>query len=146
MTFVNVIAYTVSVANLRHYFSVMHLPPSRLWPRLRIVYYIWRVTKFYLQLQLDNMWGALGQSFHTGQIHAARYPITPLLTSKVVNFCAYFRHLCIIEKRRPLQFPELLVSYGSPRVQQKVFWILGCSQSAMRGRATTATRDRPPDV
>ena len=53
MTFVNVIAYTVSVANLRHYFSVMHLPPSRLWPRLRIVYYIWRVTKFYLQLQLQ---------------------------------------------------------------------------------------------
>ncbi len=52
--------------------------------------------------QLDNMWGALGQSFHTGQIYAARYPITPLFASKLVNFCTYFRHLCIIEKRHPL--------------------------------------------
>ena len=43
-----------------------------------------------------------GQSFHTGQIYAARYPITPLFASKLVNFCTYFRHLCIIEKRHPL--------------------------------------------
>ncbi len=43
-----------------------------------------------------------GQSFHTGQIYAARYPITPLFASKLVNFTAYFRHLCIIEKRHPL--------------------------------------------
>ena len=43
-----------------------------------------------------------GQSFHTGQIYAVRYPITPLFASKLVNFCTYFRHLCIIEKRRPL--------------------------------------------
>ena len=51
---------------------------------------------------LDNMWGAIGQNFHTGQIYAARYPMSPLLTSTVVNYCAYFRHLCIIEKRHPL--------------------------------------------
>jgi len=43
-----------------------------------------------------------GQSFHTGQIYAARYPITSLFSSKLVNFCTYFRHLCIIEKRHPL--------------------------------------------
>jgi len=43
-----------------------------------------------------------GQSFHTGQIYDARYPITPLFASKLVNFCTYFRHLCIIEKRHPL--------------------------------------------
>ena len=43
-----------------------------------------------------------GQSFHTGQICAACYPITPLFASKLVNFCTYFRHLCIIEKRHPL--------------------------------------------
>ncbi len=43
-----------------------------------------------------------GQSFHTGQIYAARYRITPLFASKLVNFCTYFRHLCIIEKRHPL--------------------------------------------
>jgi len=38
------------------------------------------------------------------------HPITPLFASKSVNVCTYFRHLCIIEKRRPLA--ELLVSYG----------------------------------
>ncbi len=43
-----------------------------------------------------------GQSFHTGQIYAARYPITTLFASKLVNFCTYFRHLCITEKRHPL--------------------------------------------
>ncbi len=43
-----------------------------------------------------------GKRFHTGQIYVARYPITPLFASKLVNFCTYFRHLCIIEKRRPL--------------------------------------------
>ena len=43
-----------------------------------------------------------GQSFHTGQIYAARYPITPLFASKLINFCTYFHHLCIIEKRHPL--------------------------------------------
>ena len=43
-----------------------------------------------------------GQSFHTGQIYAARFPTTPLIASKLVNFNTYFRHLCIIEKRHPL--------------------------------------------
>ena len=37
-----------------------------------------------------------------GQIYAARYPITPLIASAMVNFYTYFRHLCIIEKRHPL--------------------------------------------
>ncbi len=55
-----------------------------------------------------------GQSFHTGQISAARYPITPLFVSNLVNFTAYFCHLCIIEKRRPPS-AERLVSSGSPR-------------------------------
>ncbi len=43
-----------------------------------------------------------GQSFHTGQIYAARFPTTPLIASILVNFHTYFRHLCIIEKRHPL--------------------------------------------
>ena len=37
---------------------------------------------------------------------------TPQFVSKLVNVTAYFRHLCIIEKRRPPS-AELLDSYGS---------------------------------
>ena len=60
-----------------------------------------------------------------------------LFASKVVNFCAYFRHLCIIEKRRLRILhshlsasAELLVSYGSPH--HATLLILRCLQSARR--------------
>ena len=85
-----------------------------------------------------------GQSFHTGQIYAAPYPIAPLFASKLVNFCTYFRHLCIIEKRRPLL--SFLLATVVRVIQQKTVWILGCSQSARRFRVTTAMPDRPTDT
>ena len=88
--------------------------------------------------KLDNVWGAIRPKFHTGQIYAARYPITPLFASKLVNFTAYFRHLCIIEKRRP-PCAELLVSYGSR------YWAAHSQRDAL-GSPQRCPTDRPTDA
>ena len=55
----------------------------------------------------------------------------------MINFCAYFRHLCIIEKRRP-PCAELLVSYGSR------YWAAYSQRDAL-GSPQRCPTDRPTD-
>ncbi len=91
----------------------------------------------------------LGLSFHTGQIYAARYPIMPLLTSKMVNFYAYFRHLGPMYnwKEAPshaaVTFYQRLLSFLLATVvcvmQQK-------SQSASRDSAGPSDASDPIDI
>ncbi len=78
-----------------------------------------------------------GKSFHTGQIYAARYPISPLFASKLVNFCTYCRHLCIIEKRRPL------LSFLLATVVD--FGLLTFSETLQGHHSDARPTDRPTD-
>jgi len=97
--------------------------------------------------KLDNVWGAIRPKFSYSQIYAARYPIMPLIASKLVNFYTIFRHLCILKRGAFACCTHILSASAELLLATVVSIMQQKSQSARRDSAGPSdTRPIPIDI